>query len=203
MKRAFSLMELVFVIVVVGILAAAVIPRVERDTLYEAAEQLVSHIRHTQNLALNDNLYRDDNATWFKAMWRMSFRNCTGGGKYYIVFSDKDQGGNADYDERARDPLTHRQLYVNNDCDQESYTYNGVILSEKYGIEEIVLGGGCFGSNQYVAFDHLGRPHYDLVAPHHVVTSECTIRLIGAGGEALIKIQPETGYTRIASIIDY
>ena len=53
--RAFTMIELIFIIVVVGILAAVAIPRVERNGLIEAADQLSSHIRYTQQLAMNDN----------------------------------------------------------------------------------------------------------------------------------------------------
>jgi type II secretory pathway pseudopilin PulG len=202
MKMAFTLLELVFVIVVIGILGAAVVPRMERDTLYEAAEQLLGHIKYTQHLALVDDVYRDDNATWYKAMWRISFWDCTDGGKYYTIFSDKDGEGNADYSERARDPLTRKQLYMQNNCSEDPEYENDVLLSKKYGIENVVLGGGCYDSNKYVAFDMLGRPHYDLTAPHHLVSSPCFITLVNSDGNATITIEPETGYARITSIND-
>ena len=51
------MLELVFVIVIIGILAAAIIPRMDRDSIYEASEQLLSHIRYTQHLAMTDNIY--------------------------------------------------------------------------------------------------------------------------------------------------
>lgn len=199
-QKAFTLIELVFIIVITGILAAAVIPRVERDLLYEAAEQLLGHIKYTQHLALVDDVYRDDDETWYQAMWRISFRDCTDGGKYYIVFSDKDGEGEADYNERAREPLTRKQLYVFNDCHGGSDYYGDVVLSAKYGISNIVLSGGCYGTNKYVAFDTLGRPHYDLTAPLHLVKTPCHITLVGSDGNATITIEPETGYARITSI---
>jgi len=51
-KSAFSMMELVFVIVVVGILAAVFIPRFDRDNAGEAAYQLARHLRLAQHHAL-------------------------------------------------------------------------------------------------------------------------------------------------------
>ena len=51
------MIELIVIIVVVGILAAVAIPRVERNGLIEAADQLSSHIRYTQQLAMNDNKF--------------------------------------------------------------------------------------------------------------------------------------------------
>ena len=52
LKRAFTMLELVFVIVVVGILAASIIPQLERDNLGEAAHQVARHIRLAQHHAL-------------------------------------------------------------------------------------------------------------------------------------------------------
>ena len=51
-KSAFTMLELVFVIVVVGILAAVFIPKFERDNAGEAAYQLARHIRLAQHHAL-------------------------------------------------------------------------------------------------------------------------------------------------------
>ena len=45
-KRAFTMIELIFVIVVVGILAAMIMPRLERNGAKEAATQLLTHIRY-------------------------------------------------------------------------------------------------------------------------------------------------------------
>ncbi|WP_300367295.1 prepilin-type N-terminal cleavage/methylation domain-containing protein, partial [Hydrogenimonas sp.] len=51
-KNAFTMLELIIVIVVVGILSAIMIPRFSDDKLREAADQIMSHIRYTQHLAM-------------------------------------------------------------------------------------------------------------------------------------------------------
>ncbi|MBR2156638.1 MAG: prepilin-type cleavage/methylation domain-containing protein, partial [Campylobacter sp.] len=71
--RAFTMIELVFIIVVVGILAAVAIPRVERNGLIEAADQLSSHIRYTQQLAMNDNKFNANDDNWHRKGWRIEF----------------------------------------------------------------------------------------------------------------------------------
>ena len=57
MKKAFTMLELVFVLVVIGILAAVMIPNMQSTALREAAIQVVSHIRYTQHLAMIDDKF--------------------------------------------------------------------------------------------------------------------------------------------------
>jgi len=89
------MIELVFVIVVLGILASLAMGRMDRDLKQEAAETILSHIRLAQQLALRDNKHRSDNNTqWQKAYWKIQFRNCgTGAGNVmpiYNIGSDRD-----------------------------------------------------------------------------------------------------------------
>ena len=45
-SSAFTMFELIIVIVVAGILAAVLIPRLERDNLRMAASQVIRHIQY-------------------------------------------------------------------------------------------------------------------------------------------------------------
>ena len=74
-KRAFTMIELVFVIVVVGILAAIMIPKLNRNASREAANQILTHIRYTQHLAMQDDKYVQsvDEKLWFKMRWGITF----------------------------------------------------------------------------------------------------------------------------------
>nr|WP_321322518.1 prepilin-type N-terminal cleavage/methylation domain-containing protein [uncultured Campylobacter sp.] len=85
MKKAFTLVELVFVIVVVGILAFALWPTKPPTQALEAARQIVAHIRYTQHLALNDDKFathtyiatdgtkKNIAIDWYKRLWRITF----------------------------------------------------------------------------------------------------------------------------------
>ncbi len=131
-KRAFTMIELVFVIVVIGILSAVLIPRMERDTLREAALQVASHIRYTQHLAMVDDKYvpepalseesltniackentlsrRECNSRyWYQGRWQIHFANTEGSGNQwsYMIYSDGvAYTGTPDILEHARNPL--------------------------------------------------------------------------------------------------
>ena len=194
-SNAFTMIELIIVIVVAGILAAVMIPRMERDNLRMAANQVVRHIQYTQHLAMVDDVYNAAEPQWYKALWRISFRtnNC------YIVTSNIDLNTNYDRNESAEDPLTRSLLYSNTSCTQNSLDNSDMFLNSRYGIDNIVLSSSC-GSNQFIAFDHMGRPHKSLGSALDLITTVCQITLHAGSRQSSIAIYPETGYTKITAI---
>ncbi|MCJ7766547.1 MAG: type II secretion system GspH family protein [Thiovulaceae bacterium] len=192
---SFTMVELIVVIVVGGILSIIVLPRLERDNLQIATNQVIRHIQYTQHLAMIDDLYDDSNATWHKAMWRISFRsnNC------YVVSSNTDHNSNYDRTESATDPLTKTLLYSNTDCLQESSDNSDMFLSDKYAIDSIEFNSAC-GNNRFIAFDYLGRPHRTLGTANDLMIGECKITLHSGSRDGVISISQETGYVKVASI---
>ena len=73
-KKAFTMLELVVVIVVVGILALAALPRLDRDQLGSAVDDIMAAVRRTQLLAMEDNQFdpaNQTNPTWHTRRWRI------------------------------------------------------------------------------------------------------------------------------------
>jgi len=171
-----------------------ILPRMERDPLREAINQVVRHITYTQHLAMVNDVYNTDKPLWFKAMWRISFRskNC------YVVSSNTDLDMNYDRNESATDPVNRVLLYSNTKCKQEGTDSSMMFLSEEYGIKEIVFSGSC-GGNRFIAFDHIGRPHKTLVRLDDYLQSSCEITFKTKDRKGVITIRPETGY--VTSVI--
>jgi len=194
-SNAFTMLELIVVIVVTGIISAVMIPRLERDNLRMAVNQVVRHIQYTQHLAMVDDMYDNAKPLWYKAMWRISFRsnNC------YVVSSNTDFDMNYDRAESATDPLTKTLLYSNNFCTQESSDNSDMFLFDKYEIDSIEFDSAC-GNNRFIAFDHLGRPHKTLISVNDLVTAECKVTLHSGLRKGVISILPETGYVKAVSI---
>lgn len=195
--RAFTMIELIFIIVVVGILAAVAIPRVERNGLIEAADQLASHIRYTQQLAMNDNKFNAADANWHRKGWRIEFN--FNENRYFIY---DDATGVPDrvpqVAEYAVDPMNPAKLLtaagVGTTAAQQNRKLN---LANTYSIRGIALGGGCAGRT-HIMFDIKGRPMATPVDGNlyaNLYTTACTITLTNEAGEtATIFVQPETGY---------
>jgi len=99
MRKAFTMLELVFVIVVIGILSMAIIPRVQTNPVREAAIALVSDIRYAQHLSLVDDKFEVTNTTsWYKNRWQIVFV----GNTYSILSND-----GATY---AKDPIKQTDI---------------------------------------------------------------------------------------------
>jgi hypothetical protein len=171
----------------------------DRDTLYEAAEQVLSHIRYTQHLAMTDNIYDDRQANWFYARWHMRFVNgaC---GVFYRVGSDSDLsgGGVIASSEAARDPLSRELIYNNTlTCADHAGWYNDVLIGQKYSILNVVSSCGT----QTIGFDHIGRPYTNIagVSPDDgVMTSDCHYTFTDASNnQVMITVTAETGYAYI------
>ena len=57
MKRAFTLIELIIIIIIVGIIAVTASNSFKKDTLVPATNQVLDHVRYTQQLALNQDMF--------------------------------------------------------------------------------------------------------------------------------------------------
>lgn len=179
MKKAFTLLELVFVIVVIGILAAVIIPNTRTNPVREAAIQLVSHIRYTQHLAMVDDKFDATNNNWYKNRWQIVFA----GNEYSIV-------SNATF---AADPM-------NADAN-----LSGIDLGADYST---TIDLTQCANESIISFDHLGRPMVGSLAattsaytvsgtPGQLLTAACVITLRNSGENVTINIEPETGYAHI------
>ena len=170
MKKAFTMLELVFVIVVIGILSAVFIPKFGQNKLSEAGTQLISHIRYAQHLAMIDDMYNASNGNWSQDRWQIKFA----GNKYSLVSNFAET--NATY---AVNPLDKTTLLQNLD------------LNAKYGVT-VSFAGSC-NTNAAIAFDHLGRPFLGTT----YMNTPCQIVLSRSGSTLDINITQETGYVNI------
>ena len=178
MKKAFTMLELIMVIVIIGILAAVIIPRTGSNNTAEAAVKLISDIRYTQHLAMIDDKYGDNvGIPWYQKLWQIRFN-----GNTYSIRS-VDTAGNEFF---AVDPMENNGRMQNID------------LNNKFGVTLTPDANCSDGVNNFIAFDHIGRPMVGDIngtSPYtNLMTNNCTITISGDGPNVILTIRPETGY---------
>ena len=176
MKKAFTMLELIMVIVIIGILAAVIMPRTGSNKTAEAAVKLISDIRYTQHLAMIDDKFDATDPNWYKNIWQIRFGTVN---SYYIV-SDNNLT-------LARDPIDNSKPIQ-------------VDLNDLYGVT-LFAAGGCVQAlaGGIVGFDHIGRPIVNdltaVAAPYtNLMTQDCNVTIRGDGPDVLLILRPETGY---------
>ena len=223
-KRAFTMIELIFVIVVVGILAAIMIPKLNRNASREAANQILTHIRYTQHLAMQDDKYEnfvsDNPVRWFRMRWGVAFNNTSlqkcsidkpGVNTWkYSVFFDKSLNGNINSEsEVANDIYKSGKLLsggwsgISTDsCKKINKELN---LGKRFGITSVDFKDGCSGM-QTIIFDEMGRPMRvasttsgGAKRPYdRLLKKDCSITITDKrGNQTTITIEKESGFASI------
>ena len=207
------MIELTMVIVVLGILAALALPRMERDIRQEAGDNILSAIRYTQHMALMDNVTDPRYNDWQRAFWTFGFEGCSDDGIFYYIASDEDREGDFDAGEEAVDPINGLSFMGDNGkpCESDLSGHTNVspniFITKKFGISEgnYAWSGGCSGTAKYIGFDYLGRPHRGYAtssSPDYssILTDDCTLTLtFDASGidPLVITIEKQTGHAFI------
>lgn len=200
------MIELVFVIVILGILAALAIPRMDRDLRQEAADNILSAVRYTQHLALLDNRHKFDEANWQKSFWTIRFQ---ADGSFYTVSSNIDYNANVDRNESAMDPANGKLFYSADSIIDTDESPN--IFLYKYGIDTVDFTNcqtTANGNNTstHIAFDYMGRPHkgvYNTATNDYrtVMRDDCEIifKFTDTSIDDIhLLIMQETGYTYLS-----
>ena len=201
------MLELVFVILVIGILASVIIPRTKTNSLQEAAIQLVSDIRYTQHLAMIDDKYDSTDSNWYRNRWQLLFgRSEYTDGKYaYTIFSDylATSQGNPELTEIAVNPLDRNKLLsggYSGELDwKDPQATKKLNIGYSYGV--VAISTHNCGAKR-IAFDNLGRPFKGNDSSWNsstdgILKKQCIFTLHGENETINIYIEPETGYVHL------
>ena len=226
-KRAFTMIELVFVFVIVGILAAIMIPKLNRNASREAANQILTHIRYTQHLAMQDDKYENfisnQSKPWFKLRWGITFNNTSlqkcsidkpGVVTWkYSVFFDKSLNGNINSESEVANDIYKSGKLLSGGWSSGIVTeaickkWNKELnLGKRFGITSVDFKDGCSGM-QTINFDEMGRPmkvvsvtkNRGAKRPYdRLLKKDCKITITDKrGNQTIITIEKESGFASI------
>lgn len=205
MKKAFTILELIFVIIVIGIISAIALPKLQKNELAKVAIQVIEHIRYTQHLAMVDDKFDSttpivsgiEQGNWFNKRWRIVFGSNAGTNNMwsYSIFDDRigNSTGNVDANEVAINPLNINKKLTGGATGTGIHTGDvdatqEMNIGNEYGVLDVDFSASCRTSSlaKTIAFDHLGRPlrgalsdylsAYDsAVIANLLITSQCVI----------------------------
>jgi len=159
-RLAFSMIELVMVIVVIGILASVSIPNMDKDIRQGAIDTILSDVRLAQQNALSDDKHDVNSTKWQRGYWHFAYYKCNNDFVYRVA-SDINLDSKITNNESAINSKDGKYLFA--DCDNLNSADNSpkVNLTQQHGIGSITTTGACKASH-IIAFDNLGRLYSDI-----------------------------------------
>ena len=189
MRKGFSIIELVLIIIILSVLSTAGIMYMPDNKLRQAADSLISNLKYTKILAQTDDRYysmhdgsmpssvnlNKQMENWRKGMWQFQIHldgsNARGS---YSIYADTARTSNTtnfdgrpmDGDLIAKDPINMSCLsgytISNLPKECENNISREVRLSEIFGVNkiDITLDGSCKeNGTARILFDNKGMPY--------------------------------------------
>ncbi|MEA2049556.1 MAG: type II secretion system protein [Campylobacterota bacterium] len=198
MKKSFSLIEIIFAIAIISVIAIQTPFKHIDSSLQQATNKIKLYLNYTRYIAHIDNKYDINNNEWQKALWTLKFQNCSSsvGGLYFVVNSDTS-GGTSHFkkSECLKDPITNKYLYSNSDCEASDDESKYILLTKQYGIKKIEVSCNNTGSIGQISFGYDGNIYSKLGSNQKKIEDTCTITLFNQDDKnSTIYIEANTGY---------
>ncbi|MEA3512468.1 MAG: prepilin-type N-terminal cleavage/methylation domain-containing protein, partial [Campylobacterota bacterium] len=165
LTRAFSLIELIFVVAIISVIISQSIPNYKTSKLNSAANKMILYLNYTRYITHIDNKHNINDEEWFMKRWTLKFQNCSAdiGGLYYVVYSDMS-GNTAHFkkEDCLKDPLTNKYLYSGSSCDTSSNENKYIQLTKEYDIQRVELSCNSTSSIGQISFGYDGKIYSKL-----------------------------------------
>ena len=202
MKKAFSLLEVILMILLLGFLYTAFIPKTQINRIDELTNRLVLYLKQTRYQSLVNDKYNANDEFWHKQRWTLKFFRCreSVGGIYYSIYSDKNESGHPSIEDSLKDSLSLKNIYSTNYCKENINNSKYVLITKNFNIKEVIvscnetssLGQLSFGSDGKIYSKLSNLPNDDK---SYEIKNRCRIRLIDSiGEERSIILENTTGY---------
>lgn len=204
MKKSFSLLEIILVISLIGFLYTMFLPKTKINHIDELSSKLSLYLTHLRYKALIDDKYDSKDSLWHKKRWTIKFLRCreSVGGIYYTIYSDKNKSGHPSAEDSLKDPLTNKNIYTSNICNENSLNSKYVLLTKEFGISDVQISCNETTSLGQLSFGSDGEIYSKLSAfnnesNEYKIDKPCFIKLISKENDSReIVIYPNTGYNK-------
>jgi Tfp pilus assembly protein FimT len=199
-KKSFSLLELIFIIILITIITSFSFYNINQNKLLLAKKQIILHLKYMRYIALLDNKFDHTNTNWYRESWNLKFRWCNGKDKlHYYIYSDKDNNGHVKEDETLIDPLTNNHIYSTTKCQDNINRTNYTLLSKYYNISKVEISCNQTNSLGQILFLNTGIASSKFVnnvnMNKYTIKDDCYLKLFDSNrNESIITITANTGY---------
>lgn len=202
MKKSFSFLEIIIVLILIALLYSLFIPKSKINKLDEITNRLTLYLTFTRLKALLDDKYDENDSLWHKKRWTMKFFRCreVEDGIYFTIYSDKNKTGHPSIEDTLKDPLTNKNIYSSNYCEENDKNSKYVLLTKTFDIKDINVSCNSTSSLGQISFGNDGKIFSKLSAfenefNEYEIGNPCIIKLISKNnGTREIKIYPKSGY---------
>ena len=198
-KEAFSLLEIIFVVIILVIIATQIVPKSQISKLNLATDKVILYLNYTRYIAHVDNKFNNQDEHWQKRHWTLKFLNCQSsiGGLYYVVYSDTHEGtGHHKKIDTLIDPLNNKYLY-SHQCREDTLNDKSkhVLLTQEYGVTKVDVSCNTTDTIGQISFAYDGKIYSQLGTNIKEITNQCKIKLFNNENDfTTIVIEPKTGY---------
>lgn len=201
-KKGFTLLEVIFVIIVIGIISITAMNSMERHLRSKTIDTVISAFRYTKHLALIDNKMNPKNELWQKTLWTIGFKECNGK-PYIYIGSDMNLNGIIEKSEAAGSSVDNKLYYSNENICNDKDSSPSIFIGKDLDVSSVVFSG-CDSETDSVSFDYLGRPHTNINDIEEsdyktLIKKDCIIE-ISFNSEIepiILRIRKETGFISV------
>lgn len=205
MKKSFTILELMIVILLMSFLYTQFLPKNKIDYLDEVTNRLSLYLSDVRYKALIDNKFDSNDNLWHKKRWTLKFFRCSNeeDGIYYSIYSDYNKSGTPGADDSLKDPLTQKNIYSSNQCNESNKNSKYVLLTKNFEIKDVKISCNETTSLGQLSFGSDGKVYaklsaYENEASKYEITQPCSIKFISKENKSKeIILFPSTGYIKI------
>lgn len=204
MKKSFTILELMIVILLLGFLYTQFLPKNKIDYLDEVINRLSLYLSEVRYKALIDDKFDSKDNLWHKKRWTLKFFRCRDevDGIYYSIYSNSNESGTPSANDSLKDPLTQKNIYSSNQCNENNSNSKYVLLTKNFEIKDVKVSCNETTSLGQLSFGSDGKVYsklsaYENEASKYEITQPCSIKFISKENKSKeIVLFPSTGYSK-------
>ncbi len=203
MKKSFSLLEIVLTILLISFIYTIFLPKNRINYIDEVTTRMQLYISYVRYKALIDDKFDLQDSLWHKKRWTIKFFRCreSVGGIYYAIYSDNNKTGIPSAEDSLKDPLSQKNIYSSNYCEENSSNSKFVLLTKNFGITDVQISCNETTSLGQLSFDSDGKVYSKLSnyvneSSEYEINKPCFLKFISKDGENKeLVVNPYTSYT--------